>query len=807
MATNSSRARRGAQPEIEDPAPVTRKTVGAIIGDARPFDLSDKKEAERFRKRRDGWQKQAWDYFDSIGEIHFAFEFFANAVGKVNVFAAWKPTPDSDPIRIDPEDPDVVAAGLADVASIAIEAVGRVQSQMGGTPAVMSDLGMNLGIAGEGWVIAREIDGKEDWTVYSGEQLIAPKTEGGVWHARDEPNDKNGYPLENVVGSWRFWRAHRRFRGLADSSMKSVLEPCEELLLLSRAIRSTAVSRLAGNGIVLFPDTLMTGTAELTGDSADENTENTDEFVEQWVKATIAPIEDPGSASAVVPFPMWGPKEDLEAVRHLTFDRELDSTQAGQRQELLGRIANGLDLPAQMILGLGDSNHWSAWLIDQQTFEQHIEPTVRLIVNSWTSAMLRPALDGIENGDKVFVWFSADDLVATPEEAKNANDAIKVGAIGYETYRRALGFTDDDAPSEEDLALFEKLGVVGTKPGGWANSEGGRTPGTSEGETDPAPAVAASAVWESPVLALVAAGAPIGRLGAELAGIDRALRTKIQQAADDAVNTILNRLGARLRRKARGDHATRIKTLSNEAVPRYMIASGIIAAGEATDDVEIEAGIQKIHDKFMGWTAAQQKQVRKLAQRHGLAFAPGEQDQLEARQDEDRRAAWVALAAALAIIVHARIADPSPKVPLEGEFDAHATVPAGVVRAVLSIAGGDRGTVTTHGLLDPASLTPEPAGGLATGVTALDLFRSAGVVEVASKRWVYGDASTRTRPFEPHENLDGIEFATWTDDVLTNDEDYPDTPYFFPGDHLYCQCDFEPIFEDAAQNDDTGADE
>jgi len=50
------------------------------------------------------------------------------------------------------------------------------------------------------------------------------------------------------------------------------------------------------------------------------------------------------------------------------------------------------------------------------------------------------------------------------------------------------------------------------------------------------------------------------------------------------------------------------------------------------------------------------------------------------------------------------------------------------------------------------------------------------------------------RPFEPHQDLDGTEFQTFTDDVLAADGgEFPFVDFYHPGDHLGCQCDFAPI--------------
>jgi hypothetical protein len=51
----------------------------------------------------------------------------------------------------------------------------------------------------------------------------------------------------------------------------------------------------------------------------------------------------------------------------------LDPTQlypeTGLRREAVERLAIGLDMPPEVLLGLGDSNHWSAWQVDEQTWK------------------------------------------------------------------------------------------------------------------------------------------------------------------------------------------------------------------------------------------------------------------------------------------------------------------------------------------------------------------------------------------------------------------------------------------------------
>jgi hypothetical protein len=46
--------------------------------------------------------------------------------------------------------------------------------------------------------------------------------------------------------AYRLWRRHPRYSMLADSTMQGVLDLCEELVLLTQAVRARARSRLAG---------------------------------------------------------------------------------------------------------------------------------------------------------------------------------------------------------------------------------------------------------------------------------------------------------------------------------------------------------------------------------------------------------------------------------------------------------------------------------------------------------------------------------------------------------------------------------
>ena len=80
-----------------------------------------------------------------------------------------------------------------------------------------------------------------------------------------------------------------------------------------------------------------------------------------------------------------------------------------------------------------------------------------------------------------------------------------------------------------------------------------------------------------------------------------------------------------------------------------------------------------------------------------------------------------------------------------------------------------------------------PALSFLTGDTVAKLWRAAGIT-FEGWRWDYGDGSRRTN-FEPHRNLDGVEFTSWDDPKLGNAAGlWPYVSYWSPSDHIGCQC-------------------
>jgi hypothetical protein len=55
-------------------------------------------------------------------------------------------------------------------------------------------------------------------------------------------------------------------------------------------------------------------------------------------------------------------------------------------------------------------------------------------------------------------------ILSRRSTARDALDGLKVGAVGYRYFREAIGAAEEDAPTDEDLEIMERLGVAKGNP-------------------------------------------------------------------------------------------------------------------------------------------------------------------------------------------------------------------------------------------------------------------------------------------------------------------------------------------------------
>ena len=164
-------------------------------------------------------------------------------------------------------------------------------------------------------------------------------------------------------------------------------------------------------------------------------------------------IDDPESSAAVTPIVVSAPKDTVDSFQHLTLDTDLTETALETREKAIRRLALSLDIPPEVLTGLGDSTHWNANLVDESALRQHIAPMMATICEAMTTAVLHPMLgDEDVSGEEIVIGFDMSNLSQKQDKSDNAKAAYDKGAISEDAFRRELGFGDEDKPEQQDEA-------------------------------------------------------------------------------------------------------------------------------------------------------------------------------------------------------------------------------------------------------------------------------------------------------------------------------------------------------------------
>lgn len=174
-----------------------------------------------------------------------------------------------------------------------------------------------------------------------------------------------------------------------------------------------------------------------------------DDLLELFMEVASTAIREPESAAATVPVLLEVPAELAGRVEWLTFESAFDELALKLRDEAIRRFAAGVEVPAEILLGLGDVNHWGQWAISAEGIRLGVEPKLRLICEALTTQWLRPLLeaDGVDDAGEWLVWYDTSSMRVQANRAQTALEAYQLGLISQEAARREIGFTEADAPA------------------------------------------------------------------------------------------------------------------------------------------------------------------------------------------------------------------------------------------------------------------------------------------------------------------------------------------------------------------------
>lgn len=389
-----------------------------------------------------GWQNQAWQYYASVGPLGYGLDWLSNALGRV-ALTVGEVLPDS-------VEPEILESGPA------VEILRQLKWD---ESAIMAKLGLQLSVPGRGYLVGRDVNGIREWRVYSPDQVRAkPNGRGGEWELWEY--GKRWIPLDDaLVAVVR--DSDDRFDWLDRSTTRAALTILREIDLYDREIVSTLVSRLANNGLLLVPN-------EVSFPSRGQFNDNEDPFMLQLIEAARQSIKDPGSASAAIPIPLRVPAQFIEKFRHLTLFNGADLEKiVGDREKALNLLADTINVPKEIVTGMGDVNHSSglAQDLEDSAIKTHISPVAELICRDLTRGFLYPQLLAARQpltgpgGGRLVIWYDTTALSRQPDKSGSSMELYDRGEVSGAVLRRENGFTDKDAPNPAELRdqLLKKL--------------------------------------------------------------------------------------------------------------------------------------------------------------------------------------------------------------------------------------------------------------------------------------------------------------------------------------------------------------
>jgi len=420
---------------------ITQPVAPASITSAALSTIGDGKVE---RRSVDARQSEAYDFNEIIGEVGYLNTLTADTVGRCNVRIMQDVPGDGSEDPVVSEDPRPHRVMRAFVGP-----TGDIHS-------LMAQGALCLKIAGEGYLVGTTIPSLDGrfmgivWEMLSVEEI---KPEGKERVKRNSGGSGSATTLPEDTYIARMWQPDPRYSDRPDSALMRNAAICREIITLTQVVDAVAKSRLSA-GALFVPDELSFGPIDPVEDPAGES-DDVDEFTEELIDHMSAPVEDRTSAAGLVPLVIRGAADLGESIRLIDLARDLDTLYLEIRQEALTRLARGLDAPPEIIEGKGGLNHWTGYNVDADFIAKHVGPAGQKVLDFYTVAYLRPMLvefEGMtqEEAAAYSLQLDTSPITSRSDDAETARVAYDRIELSGDALRRHSGFTEAEAPSEEE---------------------------------------------------------------------------------------------------------------------------------------------------------------------------------------------------------------------------------------------------------------------------------------------------------------------------------------------------------------------
>lgn len=432
------------------------------------------------------WQVRGWMAFDAVAEMAFGFNFMAETIGRIDPQIGVKTPQGIEPIG------DGAGKLPPDVLGAAQQALDELRVGDDGLGGLIERLALNKYVAGQYWLVPPQNPGINPWTVHSVlEARAMPALQDRVTGAYVGPGGaqitfEDG-SQRTVVNAIKVHKPHPARAYLATGPLRAMLDVAEECEMLVRQIKAVAMSKLI-NGLFIIPTELQI----LDGDGQPLD------FGEELDLAFKAAILDHGSTESVTPLIARCPAELMKTWQYVTFEKGIDDGIIARLDNSVARLANGMPMPAEIILGLGTTTHWNAREIDENLYKGFVGPEGDWHYTRILSKVIRPRVmqllgsvddpwapgamnDLIIPGDvaNIACWWDEGALIAHPDKSNQAlalyGNAFRPNfGISGQGVREMTDIPEHFAPTPEEiearLSQAERLNIriteAGTAPAG-----------------------------------------------------------------------------------------------------------------------------------------------------------------------------------------------------------------------------------------------------------------------------------------------------------------------------------------------------
>jgi len=381
------------------------------------------------------WQQDAWRLYDITGQLRFVARSVANSMSLCRLYVA--ELDEAGNIIGETEDPEIAALAAVPLGTGPQKAE-NIQS-----------LGLQLFVVGEAYLVA-ESKGAEDggdlWYPIAGREVKKtgstltvvrpPQHGGGVLEYRD-----------GVDSLERIWTPHPADSNEPDAPVRSAIPDLRKLEAIRKRMFAELDSRLTGAGVWFLPD-------NLDFPASDDNPGGVEGFYQHLTEVMSTAIQDRSSASAVAPNVVPVPADLLDKIKPpVTFWSELDAQLLPMEEATFKSLAQSLDAPVEMMMGTGESNHWSAWLIAEETIKTHYEPPLNRIADAITRMYLHGAIAAIRPNVDARRFAYAFDTGPLRVRADRSTDALALHErhlLSDDATVEAANFPVEEMPDQQE---------------------------------------------------------------------------------------------------------------------------------------------------------------------------------------------------------------------------------------------------------------------------------------------------------------------------------------------------------------------